>query len=116
MRDNISRKVQPTLPLYLACYALWLGLAVLALWLIFQIQAAMFDLAIAFRFNPWQVRALDQFGIVTMGLIWLVCIFILEHWLRQGMLKQRLWRRAALVLVVEVVVLGLCYAVQALFG
>jgi hypothetical protein len=116
MRDNTTRKVQPTLPLYLACYALWLGLAVLGLWLILQIRAAMFDLAVVFRFNPWQVRAIDQFGTVTMGLIWLVGILVLEHWLRTGMKKNRLWGRALRVFAFEAVALGLCYAVQAIFG
>lgn len=116
MRDSTTHKAQPTLPLYLACYALWLGLSALGIWLIFQIRSAMFDLAIALRFNPWQVRAIDQFSIVTLGLIWLVGVFILEHWLRQGMLKNQLWRRAARVLVFEAVVLGLSYAVQALVG
>ena len=115
MRDSTTRKVPPTVPLYLACYALWLGFSALGIWLIFEIRAALFDLAVFFRFNPWQVRALDQFSIVTLGLVWLVGFLLLEHYLRQGMLKHRLRQRATRVFVFEAVVLGWCYAVQALF-
>ncbi len=116
MQSDSSHKFLHRLPLYLACYALWLGLAALGMWLIFQLRAAMFDLAVAFRFNPWQVRAIDQFSTVAFGLVWLIGILLLEYWLRQGMRKGRLWWRAGRVLVIEAVALALCYVVQALFG
>lgn len=102
--------------LYLACYALWLALSALGVWLIFAVRAVLVDLAFVARANPWQVRAVDNFGFVTLGLFWLVGILILEHYLRQGVVKKRLWGRAARALVAEVVILALCYGIQLFFA
>jgi hypothetical protein len=57
------------LPLYLACYALWLVLSALGVWLVFAVRSVLVGLAFALRFNPWQLRAVDNFGVVTLGLI-----------------------------------------------
>jgi len=109
-----ARNFRQPLRLYLACYALWLALSALGVWLIFALQAVMFRLAIWLRLNPWQTRALDNLSLVTFGLIWLVGILLLEHSLRQGVEKRWLWRRAARVFVAEVVALGLCYGLRLL--
>ncbi len=111
-----ARNFRQLLPLYLACYALWLMLSALGIWLIFALRPVLFDLAIWLRLNPWQVRALDNFSFVTFGLIWLVGILLLEHSLRQGVEKRRLWRRAARVFVAEAAALGLCYALPLLLA
>ena len=91
------RPFRQLLPLYLSCDAVWLALSGLGIWLIFALRPILFDLAVWLRLNPWQVRALDNFSLVTFGLVWLVGILILEHSLRQGVENGRLWRRAALV-------------------
>jgi hypothetical protein len=108
------RTFRQLLPLYLACYALWLALSALGIWLIFALRPVLFDIAIWLRLNPWQVRALDNFSLVTFGLIWLVGILLLEHSLRQGVENGRLWHRAALVFAAEAAALGLCYGLQLL--
>ena len=102
------------MPLYLACYAVWLALSALGVELIFALRPVIFGLATWLRLNPWQVRALYNFSLVTFGLIWLVGILLLENSLRTGVEKQRLWSRAARVLVAEAVALGLCYGLQLL--
>jgi hypothetical protein len=104
------------LPLYLACYALWIGLSALGVWLIFAGRDTLIDLSFWLRLDPWQLHAVDNFGVVTMGLIWLIGVLVLEHALRQGVVKQRLWVRAARAFVIETVILGLCYGVQVLLG
>lgn len=114
MRDNSSRTFRQLLPLYAACYALWFALCAVGLWLLFQARAAIFAAAVQLRFNPWAVRAADQFSTVTFGLIYLVGILVLEHHLRQGVIKNRLWRRAARVFLVEAALLGFFYGVQLL--
>ena len=116
MRSDSSQNPRRTLPLYLAAYALWIGFSAVGVWLIFAVRSVLVDLAFVFRFNPWQVRAVDNFGVVTLGLVWLVGILLLEHYLRQGVAKNRLWGRARRVFVSEAVALGLCYGVQALIG
>jgi hypothetical protein len=110
------RNFRQLLPLYLACYAIWLALSALGVWLIFQLRPVLFALAIWLRLNPWQVRAIDQYGVVAMGLIWLVAILLLEHSLRQGVEKNQLWARAARASVMVAVALALCYALQALIA
>jgi hypothetical protein len=102
-----------TLPLYLACYALWIGSSALGVWLLFALRSLLFDLAVRLRFNPWQVRAVDNFGIVTLGMIWLVGILLAEHYLREGVVKHQLWRCAAHVFVFEALALGLVYGLVA---
>ena len=116
MADASSQNMRRQLPLYLACYALWLALSALGVWLIFALRPALFALAAWLRLNPWQVRALDNFSVVTFGLVWLAGILLLEHSLRQGVAKHRLWRRAARVLVAELALLGLAYAIQLLLA
>ncbi len=116
MSSDSSRTFWQLLPLYLACYALWLGLCAIGGWLIFQARDASIALAFWLRLNPWQLRAVDQFSVVTSGLIWLVAILLLEHYLRQGVLKNRLWARAARVFLFEAVLLGIFYGLQALLA
>ena len=111
MRSSSSPKFRQSL-LYVACYALWLALSALGVLLIFQVRAAIFAVTLWLRLNPWQVHAAEQFGTVTFGLVWLVGILILENSLRQGVLKNRLWRRAARAFVVLAVALALCFIVQ----
>ena len=111
-----ARNFRQLLPLYLACYVIWLALSALGMWLIFQLQPILFVLAIRLHLNPWQVHAIDQFGVVTMGLIWLVGVLLLEHSLRQGVEKNRLWARAARAFAIVAAALGLCYVVQALIA
>ena len=111
-----TRNFRQLLPLYLACYAIWLALSALGVWLIFAFRPVLFGLAIRLRFNPWQVRALDNFSVVGMGLLWLVAILVLEHRLRQGVENNRLWSRAARASAIALAALGLCYGLQALLA
>lgn len=76
----------------------------------------MVDVAFLLRANPWQVRAVDQFSVVTLGLIWLAGFILLEHYLRRGVVKQRLWTRAIRVFVAEAAVLGICYGMPLFLG
>ena len=108
------RTLRQQLPLYVACYTLWLALSALGIWLIFALRPVMFGLAIWLRLNPWQVRAVDNLSFVTFGLAWLVGILLLEHSLRQGVEKHRLWQRAARAFAAEAAALGLCYGLQLL--
>ena len=116
MHGDSPGKLRHTLPLYLACYALWLALTVLGGWLLFETREAVFDLTLWLRLNPWQVRAVDQFYFVIAGLVWLIGMLLLEHYLRQGVAKNRLWGRAARVFVFEAVALGIAYGVQLLLA
>ena len=112
MHSDSSGKTRQLLPLYLAAYTLWIGFSALGVWLIFALRSVLVGLAFVFRLNPWQVRAVDNFGVVTLGLIWLIGILLLENYLRQGVVKNRLWGRAVRVFVALAAPLGLAYGVQ----
>jgi hypothetical protein len=114
MRSDSSGKTRQLLPLYLAAYTLWIGFSALGVWLIFALRSVLVGLAFVFRLDPWQVRAVDNFGFVTLGLIWLIGILVLEYYLRRGVVKNRLWRRAVRVFVALAVLLGLAYGIQLL--
>jgi hypothetical protein len=115
VHSDSSHNFRRLLPLYLACYVLWLALSVLGVWLIFTLRSVLVGLAFVLRLNPWQVRAVDNFGFVTLGLIWLVGSLLLEYRLRQAVAKNQLWKRAARVALAEAIVLGLCYGLQRVF-
>jgi hypothetical protein len=111
-----ARDSRQQLALYLACYAIWLALSALGVWLLFAVRPVLVALAIRLRVNPWQVRAIDEFSFVTCGLIWLVGILLLENSLRQGVANNRLWPRAARAFVFMAAALGLCYLLQAIIA
>ena len=112
MGSGSSRTMRGLWPLYLACYVLCIAFTLAGAWLIFEARPAMFALAARLRLNPWQVRAVDEFSVVTLGLIWLIGILWMEHYLRQGVPRNRLWRRAARVLLIEVVVWCIFFAMR----
>ena len=114
MHGDSAHNTRRLWPRYLACYALWLGVAVLGAWLIVPLRAILFNLAVRLRFNPWVVRAVDEFGVVTLGLLWLVSIIVLEYYLRRGVPRKQLWGRAARVAAFEAALLGLAYGLQAI--
>ena len=116
MGSDSSGKTRQLWPLYLAAYTLWLCFSALGVWLIFVLRAVVVGLAFVLQLDPWQVRAVDNFGFVTLGLIWLVGILMLEYYLRRGVEKNRLWGRAIRAFVCEAVGLGLGYVVQALIA
>jgi hypothetical protein len=116
MRNQPSQGARRLWPLYLACYTLWLALSALGVVMLFQARAVIFAIAVRLGANPWVIRAIDNFGVVTLGLIWLVCILLLEDRLRKGVVQNRVWGRAARVFVIEMVMLAGLYAAQLLLA
>ena len=110
------RNLRQLLPLYVACYVIVLVLAAMGVWLIFTIQPLLFRLSVWLRLNPWQVRAVDNFSVVTMGLIWLIGVLILEYRLRRGVEQNRLWIRALWGFAIVAVPLGLGNLILAVIG
>ncbi len=110
--ERKSRNLWQTLPLYVACYAIWLALAALGIWLLFEWQTTLFRLAVWLRANPWVARAIERFGVVTLGLAWLVGILWLEDYLRSGVEKDVLWKRAARATLIAALLVGLCYGIR----
>jgi hypothetical protein len=82
---------------YVACYAAWLALCALGglivqLWLGLMLQVSM-----TMHANQWVAQAMRQLSLPILGLLWLILIFWLEHYLRTGLQRGLLWRRAGRV-------------------
>jgi hypothetical protein len=78
---------------YCVCYLTWLLFVGVGYVLMLALRINLFDVATWLRFNPWQVRAIDQFAIFFLGLVWFGGIFLLESYLRHGVKRRRLWSR-----------------------
>jgi len=81
--------------LYIVCYTIWLAICAASLWLLFQARQLVMSLAIYFRFNPWQVSALDKWGVFALGLAFFIVVFALEGYLRHSVSEGKLWQKVA---------------------
>lgn len=101
---------------YLASYAAWLGLAAFGFVLVSQINATLFGVAVWLRLNAWQIRAVDQFGIVVLGLFWLIGVILLEYMLRRRLQQQRVAAFLGRVLLAQLLIFAICFLLQSLFA
>lgn len=92
--------------LYVACYLLWMVLSAMGLWVFFQLQAVLTDLARALSTNPYLVNTVARIGAVVLGLAWLGGVILAESYLRDGVSTGRLWVRARRLLLIEVALLA----------
>ena len=42
------------------------------------------ELATALRVDPWAHGAIDKFGFLTLGILWLIMIYLVENWLSKA--------------------------------
>jgi hypothetical protein len=94
------------------CYAVWLGLVVATIWVALQVRA---NLTQPLPFTGLDFRVIRVISIVSaiiVGFIALVSIIVLEHLLRTGLTKNRFWPRVVRIVIIEVVVLALSYALN----
>lgn len=80
--------------LLVVCYVLWLVIILGAGWILSQVHILLLELSIALQFNPWVARAVRQLSLPVLGLFWLVFIFWLEHYFRNGVYLNRFVGRA----------------------
>ena len=112
MQQRSTRQTTSLVLRYVVCYTLWLVLAALALWLMLQLRGNLIDTVVFFDWGPWVLGALDKFGILLLGVAWLVFVLFAEHYLRQGIEQERLFPRAARVALWVGVPLLLSYGLQ----
>ncbi|MGB9752318.1 hypothetical protein [Roseiflexus castenholzii] len=75
------------------CSALWLALILGAGWVLSQAHTLLLELSPELRANPWVARAIRQTSLAFLGVIWLIFIFWLEHYLRTGVQQSTFSRR-----------------------
>jgi len=99
---------------YVACYVLWLAYSALSFWTILEYRDAVLILLPVI--GPWVMGAVDKFGLLLFGLVALIWVLYLEHYLRTGVEVERFWRRALIVGAGQGIVLGVAVGLQALAG
>jgi hypothetical protein len=93
-------------------YALWFASAALSLWAALWLRIfVLIDLPIvALRLNRWALIAVDRFGTVILGLVWLLFVLASEADFRKLAERRRPAAFVAKVFVAEVLVVGAAYA------
>jgi hypothetical protein len=98
--------------LYLTCYILWFGYGALSLWTILQYRDALLGLLPII--GPWIMGAVDKFGLLFLGLLALIWVLYMEHYLRTGVEEDKFWPRVLRVTVIQFVVLGIAEGLKLL--
>jgi hypothetical protein len=92
MRDIVPRLTLPDLLRYAIAYMFWLVAALLALAAMFMVRAALNAFWPAMQWNRWVLRPVDRFGLVLMGLLWLVFVIFCEQHYRSSITEIRVRR------------------------
>ena len=90
----------------------WVGSSALALWLILQMRINLIDLNNFLGWGPWLLIAVDKFGLLILGLGWLIGVFVLDIYLRAALTLRLLFYRVLRVFLVVLALLGLSYFLQ----
>jgi len=98
------------IPRYILVYGLWAVSAALALWAMYWLRVAVIDLAIIkLRWSPWTLRAVDRFGTVFFGLLWLIVVVATEAYLRRMLGRRLRATHVVMVFAAEALILILAY-------
>lgn len=99
------------LVLVVLTYSLWLVAAVIALGIMLWMRIlVLIDLPmVVFRLNPWVLRAIDRFGTVGLGLIWLIFVVASEPYFRRLYERQMPAINILKVFIAEGLILGAAY-------
>lgn len=90
----------------------WVGASALALWLTLQLRINLIDLNNFLGWGPWILIAVDKFGLLLLGLGWLIDVLVIELYLRAAQtLRHLLWRTVRCLLLVSAA-LGVSYLLQ----
>ncbi len=92
-------------------YSLWLASGALSLWALMWVRVFLLvDLPmVVFRVNPWVLRAIDRFGSVGLGIVWLIFAVASESYFRRLLEWQLSIIDVAKVFLIEALILGVAY-------
>lgn len=97
---------------YATLYLVWFVISGIGLWLVFLLRDTLVEDIFFLRVNPWQLRAIDRWSIFGFGAIWIVCVFLVEGYLRRSLDQGRFLKSAGLALLVELILVGLSFLIQ----
>ena len=90
-------------------YLIWFLSFALGLGLIFLLHEIL-EVLLFLRVNPWHLRAYRVWSIFVLGMVLVVCMFLVEGFLRRSRGKGRLLSATLTVLSIEVVLIALSAA------
>ncbi len=100
----------------LLVYGGWLVLFTLALVLVFLLQRNVVeDILIGRMINPWRLRSIGQWSVYVLGIGWIVFVFLIEGYLRNGAARGLFWQRIVRVGAPLLALISLSYAVNRFF-
>ena len=99
---------------YVACYLIWFLVGGLGLWLIFLFRTNLVEDVLFMRVSGWQVGAIDRWFVYVGGGVWIVVIFLLEGYLRQGAEQGKLIIRSGKVLAIQLTLVALSFLIHAI--
>jgi len=101
---------QPSPWQYILCYAVWMVLSAITVWLGQQVRVNLIQHPMPFSgVNYWVVGAMNQISFFVSGLLTLIGILVMEHYLRRGVEKQNFWPRVLRIVIILAVILGASY-------
>lgn len=106
---NITR---PNPVLYVACYVIWFALCAVTFWLIVNLRTNLLDLVYLTGGRQEIMGLVDRFGIILLGILFIVIILVMEHKLRTGVENGLLWKRAIVAAAILVSVIVVSYILQ----
>jgi hypothetical protein len=116
MRGHVNERphgLRQLAPRYAACYVLWFGFCALTVLTLLQLRNAVLSLLPVI--GPWVMMGVDKFSFLILGLVALIWMLFIEHYLRTGVELGVFWRRTLRIGVVHAAMLGFAYLLQFLF-
>ena len=101
-------------PQYIICYASLAVMAAISIWLLQALVQAITLLGLVLEFNRYAMTALNQWSFVLLGILWLITLFWVEHYLRAGVHNGNLWSRVGKVFAWELGLLVIALILQSL--
>ena len=82
---------------YAIAYAIWVVVAAIGMFAILQLRNALQLMWPVISDNKWLLRPIDRFGLVFLGLVWLVYVIFVEQYYRSAITMVRARRLRARV-------------------
>lgn len=95
-------------------YTLWLISTIITLVAAYLLVQVIIDIAFIIKVNPWQLRAVRNFGFVIIGLGWLVFIIGLEGYFRKYLALNSQLHPIGYLFVIEIALLLLLFLADTL--
>jgi hypothetical protein len=97
------------LPRYFACYGIVAVIVAIMTWLMLQLRTVIVQIALALGLSSWTMTVVDQFGVILLGILWLIAFLVIEAYLRYGVPINKLWQRAIKIIIWEFILIILVF-------